>query len=193
LIEERTRQFGSIRPRDADKEGDTEALSGVTFTHHLVDSPGDYETVRYHYIESEPVSGETIVFRHGIPDSWFQWFHQMADFAKSGYHCVAVDLKSYGQSEKKPGDYRHEGVAEELYVMMKQIGLTMFNLRMWKCPIMIIQGYESKSQPMEFYEKARDYIPNASKVDVSYLPRGHFWTLESPKETTEAIRELLAM
>jgi hypothetical protein len=56
-----------------------------------------------------------------------------------------------------------------------------------------MQGYGSKTQPREFYEKARDYIPNASDVQVQYLPGGHFWTLESPKETTDAIRQLLTM
>ena len=66
-------------------------------------------------------------------------------------------------------------------------------LSSWKCPVMIMQGYESKTQPCEFYEKASEYIPNAKEVRVSYLPGGHFWTMESTKETTKAIEELLAI
>lgn len=58
---------------------------------------------------------------------------------------------------------------------------------------MILQGYESRTQPRELYENARDYIPNAKNVIVKYLPGGHFWSLESPNETIEALRELLAM
>lgn len=56
-----------------------------------------------------------------------------------------------------------------------------------------MQGYDSKTQPQEFYEQAREYIPNASSVAVRYMDGGHFWTLESPDGTTETIRALLAM
>jgi hypothetical protein len=45
-----------------------------------------------------------------------------------------------------------------------------------------MQGYESRTQPRELYEKVREYMPG-----------GHFWMLESPKEMTEAIRLLLSM
>jgi pimeloyl-ACP methyl ester carboxylesterase len=224
------------------------------------------------------------------------------------HRCVGVDLKGYGQSEKRAGDYRHEGAAEQLYAMLQLIGVHKFNLvthdrgtvqadfitanhpeavlryargeqhlyhfnpilapqgdtfrdapwtglmedpkrfalyvytwiakipipdeemarviqefsypgivravpryfnsstfrqewltrrnrllKAWKCPVVIMQGYESRTQPREFYEKAREYIPNAKDVRVRYMPGGHFWTLESPKETTEAIRLLLSM
>jgi hypothetical protein len=63
----------------------------------------------------------------------------------------------------------------------------------WKCSVVVMQGYDSKSQPREFYEKAREYLLNAKGVAVRYMPGGHFWTLESPRETTEAIRLLLTM
>lgn len=305
LIDERTAYFGYVRPRDADADGDTESFDGVTFTHHFVDAPGDYETVRWHYVECG--EGEPIVFLHGIPDSWFQWVHQMSALAATN-RCIAVDLKGYGQSDTKPGNYQHEGASEQLYAMLQQIGVTRFNLvthdrgtvqgdfitanypesvlryargeqhlyhfnpalapqgdifkdapytgimndpkrfvvwvytwitklpisdaemerviqeysypgivravpryfnsstfrqewlarrsrllAAWQCPVMIMQGYESKSQPREFYEDAREYIPNARDVGVRYIPGGHFWTLESPVETTDAIRDLLAM
>ncbi|KIW26369.1 uncharacterized protein PV07_09469 [Cladophialophora immunda] len=308
-IEQRARQFASVKPRRADVEGDTEQLDGVTFTHHFVEAPGDHETVLFHYVETGPASGEVVVFLHGIPDSWFQWHHQMATLSRDqGYRCVAPDLKGYGQSDKRPGDYRHEGAAEQLYGMLKQIGLQRFNLvthdrgtvqadyivalhpdnilrygrgeqhlyhfnpalapqgdlfmdapytglmsdptrfvcfvytwitkipipddefsrviqeysypgvtkavpryfnsssfraewldrrnrllAKWKCPVMIIQGYDSKTQPREFYEKARDYLPNAADVAVEYMPGGHFWTLECPEATTKSIQKLLRM
>lgn len=304
-IEQRRRHFAHVEPRSPDQDGDTEVLDGVTFTHHFVEAPGDSELVRWHYVEAG--QGEPIVFLHGIPDSWFQWHHQMA--ALSGTHrCIGVDLKGYGQSEKTAGDYRHLGAAEQLLTMLDQIGLPAFNvvthdrgsvqadhivanhpdrvlrygrgeqhlfhfhpdlapqgqifmeapwtglmedptrfvvwvytwitklpipdaemerviqefsypgttravpryfnsstfrqewldrrnrlLEAWRCPVLIMQGYDSKTQPREFYEDARAYIPNARDVAVSYLPGGHFWSLESPRETTEAIRTLLGM
>ena len=305
LIDQRAAHFASVKRREPNKDGDTEILNSVTFTHHFVSAPGDYETITWHYVEAG--SGEPIVFLHGIPDSWFQWHHQMAALSKA-HRCIAVDLKGYGQSEKGPGDYRHEAVSEQLFAMLQQIGIKRFNvvthdrgtvqadfiaanhpesvlryargeqhlyhfhpslapqgeifmnapwtgimedpkrfviwvytwitklpvsdeemarviqefsypgivravpryfnsssfrqewlarrnrlLKAWICPVLIMQGYDSKTQPREFYEHARDYVPNAKDVAVRYMPGGHFWTLESPNETTEAIRHMLTM
>ena len=39
-IDERTAHFASVKPREPDKDGDTEVLDGVTFTHHFVEAPG---------------------------------------------------------------------------------------------------------------------------------------------------------
>jgi len=306
-IKERAAYFADVQPRAGDVEGGTEVLDDVTFTHHFVTAPGDYETVKWHYVECGPADAEPIVFLHGIPDSWFQWHHQMAALSTT-HRCIAVDLKGYGQSDTRAGDYRHEGASEQLYTMLQQIGIKKFNvvthdrgtvqadfiaanhpeavlryargeqhlynfnpllapqgdifmnapwtgimedpkffvvwvytwitkipipdhemrrliqefsypgitravpryfnsssfrqewlarrnrlLNAWKCPVVIMQGYDSKTQPREFYEKAREYIPNAKDVQVRYMPGGHFWTLESPKETTDAIRLLLTM
>ena len=66
-------------------------------------------------------------------------------------------------------------------------------LEAWGCPVLIMQGYNSRTQPWEFYEKAREYIPNATMVEVVYMSGGHFWTLESPDETTEAMRKLIRL
>jgi len=305
VIAQRVAHFSYVQPRAADKEGSTEVFDGVTFIHHFVDAPGDDETITWHYVEAG--DGEPIVFLHGIPDSWFQWVHQMSALSAK-YRCIAVDLKGYGQSAKGPGDYRHEGAGEQLYAMLQQIGVTKFNLvthdrgtvqgdfiaanhpdsvlryargeqhlyhfnpvlapqgdifmnspwtgimedpkrfvvwvytwitkrpisdeemarviqeysytgitrsvpryfnsssfrqewlvrrnrllAAWTCPVLIMQGHDSKTQPREFYEASRDYIPNAKDVQVRFLPGGHFWTLESPDETTAAIWHLMSM
>jgi pimeloyl-ACP methyl ester carboxylesterase len=304
-IEKRVAQFRDVTPRTPDVEGGTETLDGVTFTHHFVDAPGDHECVRFHYVEAG--QGEPIVFLHGIPDSWYQWHHQMASLAP-GYRCIGVDLKGYGQSEKSYGDYRHEAASEQLIAALDIAGVDRFNLithdrgtvqgdfivadhgdrvlrygrgeqhlyhfhpslapqgpmfadapwtglmedpihfvvwlytwiskleipedemrrviqeysyegitkavpryfnsstfrqewiqrrnrllDTWKCPVMVMQGFGSKTQPREFYENARDYIPNAKEILVRYVDAGHFWTMEAPHVVTEFIRELLTL
>jgi pimeloyl-ACP methyl ester carboxylesterase len=305
LIAERLARFADVTPREPDTEGSTEVLDGVEFTHHFVDAPGDQETVRFHYVEAG--AGEPIVFLHGLPDSWYQWHHQMAAFAAT-HRCIGVDLKGYGQSDKKPGDFRHPGAAAQLVAMLDKIGIDQFNLvshdrgtvqadhiaashpdrvlrygrgeqhlyhlhpdimrqvplfteapwngvmedprnfvifcyvgsekiqvpddqmrrviqefsypqtthavpryfnsstfrqewierrtrllSAWRCPVMILQGYESRSQPREFYEQSRDYIPNAKDVVVRYMYAGRYWTMEAPGDVIAALTELLAM
>ena len=304
-IEKKAAQFRHVTPREPDVEGDTEVLGGVTFTHHFVDVDGDMELVRFHWVECG--EGEPIVFLHGIPESWFEWHHAMAAFAATN-RCIAVDLKGYGQSEKKPGDYRHEAAAEQLLLALDAMGVDRFTvvthdrgtvqadylaanhpdrvlrygrgeqhlyhfhpslapqgelfaeaprngilddpcrliawaytwlcvhqvpdedvarviqefsyedcnrgapryfnsstfrqewidrrnrlMPAWTCPVMILQGYESKTQPREYYENAHDYIPNAPDVRVRYLHAGHFWPLEAPDELIGYLRELLEM
>ncbi|WP_326837515.1 alpha/beta hydrolase [Amycolatopsis rhabdoformis] len=305
LIAKRVAEFTDVSPREPDPDGSTEVLDGVTFTHHTVDVDGDKELVRFHWAECG--EGEPIVFLHGIPDSWYQWHHQMASLAGE-YRCIGIDLKGYGQSEKSPGDYRHEAAAEQLLLALDAMGVERFNLvthdrgtvqgdylaanhpdrvlrygrgeqhlyhfhpslapqgpmfaeaprtgimddprrfvvwlytwissveipddemrrviqeysyedcfraapryfnsstfrqewidrrerllQAWTCPVMILQGYDSKTQPREFYENAREYLPNAADVRVRYVHAGHFWSMESPEELTGHLRELLGM
>jgi pimeloyl-ACP methyl ester carboxylesterase len=66
-------------------------------------------------------------------------------------------------------------------------------LAAWKCPVMIIEGYDSKTQPREFYSDSRTFIPNASAVAVEYIDAGHFWPLERPDEVTSLVQKLLRM
>lgn len=83
LVKERAQKFASIQPREPNRDGDTETLDGVVFTHHFMNVPGDYETVRFHFVECGMPDAEAIVFLHGIPDSRFQWHYQMAALAKA--------------------------------------------------------------------------------------------------------------
>ncbi|KAJ9602811.1 hypothetical protein H2200_012591 [Cladophialophora chaetospira] len=299
-------KYPLVETRDGDKDGDTEVIEGETFTHHFILGPGDGDVVRWHYVEAGPSTGEVVVFLHGMPDSWYLWHMQMAGLAKA-YRCIAPDLKGYGQSEKGPGDYTHQGVAEQLFEMLKLIGVERFNLvahdrgtipadfiaanhpenvlryargdshlfhynpalsphgeifmnaayngalndprlvvlrahaslcareiphekvvrtiqefaypgiskavpryfnsssfraewlerrnrllAAWKCSLLLVSGYESKTQPREFFEGiTKEHIPNAKNVEVRFLPGGHFWSLESPEETTELLRKFL--
>ncbi|WP_164662193.1 alpha/beta fold hydrolase [Tropicibacter sp. Alg240-R139] len=306
-IKERVGYFESVQPRPEDQDGDTETLGGVEYTHHIVWADGDFEQIKWHYVEAGPKDGEVVVFLHGVPDTWFMWHNQMSALADR-YRVIGVDLKGYGQSSKEVGDYSHQGAARQLMAMLSKIGIDKFNLvthdrgsvqgdyitsefpnrvlrygrgeqhlfhfhpdlapqgpilanapwsgklddakkfaiwlytwvtkfpipdedmirviqefsfpeankaitryfntmsfrqewidrrrrllGSWTCPVLIMQGYDSKTQPREFYEDARTYIPNAKDVGVEFVPGGHFWSLESPKETTAAIERLLKM
>ncbi len=67
------------------------------------------------------------MFLHGVPDSWFQWHHAMAELSAT-HRCIAIDLKGYGQSGKRTGDYRQKGVAEQLRALLDQLGVGRFSL-----------------------------------------------------------------
>jgi pimeloyl-ACP methyl ester carboxylesterase len=66
-------------------------------------------------------------------------------------------------------------------------------MRQWTCPVLIIQGYDSKTQPREYYADPAQYLPSAKAADVAFIDAGHFWPMERPAQVTAAIRQLLAM
>ena len=123
--EQRVTALGDMAPAQPNRDGETEQLGDVTAVHRFVDAPGDSETVRWHVVESGSPSNPTVVFLHGLPDSWWQW-HYALQALSPHYHCVAVDLKGYGQSDKRSGDYRQAGVAEQLGALLDTLGIGEF-------------------------------------------------------------------
>lgn len=126
------RRLDELAPPPApigDQDGDSETLGTVTAVHRFVDAPGDSETVRWHLVECGPPteSAPTVVFLHGLPDSWWQWHHALAEFGQE-FHCLAVDLKGYGQSDKRTGDFRQRGVAEQLGALLDTLGVGRYAL-----------------------------------------------------------------
>ena len=64
---------------------------------------------------------------HGIPESWQCWKHQIPALA-SQFRVLAFDLKGYGQSDKKEGDYTGTNVARELIAVLDSLGIDRFRL-----------------------------------------------------------------
>ncbi|WP_204081333.1 alpha/beta fold hydrolase [Mycobacterium riyadhense] len=126
-VETMLAELGDTTPAQRNQDGDIEHLGDVTAVHRFVDAPGDSETVRWHFVESGTPSDHTLVFLHGVPDSWWQWHYALEGLSQR-YHCVAVDLKGYGQSDKRSGDYRQAGVAEQLGALLDELGIGEFTL-----------------------------------------------------------------
>ncbi|MEV5721228.1 alpha/beta fold hydrolase [Amycolatopsis mediterranei] len=61
----------------------------------------------------------------------------------------------------------------------------------WRCPVTLIQGWDSRTQPREFFADPGRYLPHAARVEIRYVTGGHFWPVESPDETSTILREAL--
>ncbi|MDV3129952.1 alpha/beta hydrolase [Mycobacterium sp. 21AC1] len=120
-------QLREVEAPEPDADGDVEHLGAVAVTHRFIDAPGDSETVRWHLVEAGERSAPTVVFLHGVPDSWWEWHHVIEALGDT-HHCIAVDLKGYGQSDKRTGDYRQSGVATQLIALFDELGLGEFSL-----------------------------------------------------------------
>jgi len=77
-----------------------------------------------HYVSAG--SGETVVFLHGFPESWYSWRHQLARFASS-YRVVAPDLRGYGETENR-GPYDTDTLQEDVLSLVRQLGVERVHL-----------------------------------------------------------------
>ncbi len=112
-------------PLPDNSDGDLEDVNGIAVKHRFVDAPGESEMIRWHYVEAG--AGEPLLLLHGIPQSWRMFMPILPELAKR-FRCVALDLKGYGQSHKERGDYRHEGVAEQVVSLLDTIGIDRFSM-----------------------------------------------------------------
>lgn len=106
-------------------DGQQETIGSTVVTHRFVEAPGAVAPVRWHFVTTGDRDAPTVLFLHGNPESWRAWEPQLNHFADT-YHLVAPDLKGYGQSDKSPGEWRWEGVAEEFLALLDQIGVGKF-------------------------------------------------------------------
>jgi pimeloyl-ACP methyl ester carboxylesterase len=108
-------------------DGEVEMLGDVRVVHHFAEAPGAVGPIRWHYTEAGDPKNETIIYLHGHPESWYGGRYQIMHFADR-YRVIAPDLKGYGQSDKRPGDFRHESVSNELLALFDQLGVSRFSL-----------------------------------------------------------------
>lgn len=59
----------------------------------------------------------------------------------------------------------------------------------WDFPVLVLQAHDDPLQPREFYLDVPDLLPDA---EVAFLECGHFFPLEAPAATADAITSLLA-
>ena len=89
--------------------------------HHFTKISGQ----EWHWVEQG--AGTPIVLLHGIPESWQCWKHQIPSLARQ-FRVIAPDLKGYGKSGKKDGDYSMTHVAGEVLSLLDEIGVDYFHL-----------------------------------------------------------------
>lgn len=115
----------SVPPAPENQDGETEDVFGLEVTHRFVEAPGESETLRWHFVEAG--EGPVLLLMHGIPQSWCMWRPILPALAEH-FRCVAIDLKGYGQSDNRRGDYRHEGVADQVVALLDTLEIERFNL-----------------------------------------------------------------
>jgi pimeloyl-ACP methyl ester carboxylesterase len=78
----------------------------------------DINGIRMHYVEAG--DGETVLFLHGFPESWYSWRHQMAALAEH-YHVVAPDQRGYNETDSI-GPYDTDTLQEDILALLRHLG-----------------------------------------------------------------------
>jgi pimeloyl-ACP methyl ester carboxylesterase len=97
------------------------ALSQGRGTSELVSDTVLVNGVRLHYVAAG--SGPLMVFLHGFPEFWYEWRHQLPEFA-ADHTVVAPDLRGFNLSDK-PAElaaYRMSVVAEDIRQLIGALG-----------------------------------------------------------------------
>jgi pimeloyl-ACP methyl ester carboxylesterase len=77
-----------------------------------------------HYLECGPRNGPLMMFLHGWPSIGLMWRAHMEAFAAEGWHCVAPDLRGFGESSA-PADidaYTNENVVADMVELHDSLG-----------------------------------------------------------------------
>jgi epoxide hydrolase 4 len=95
----------------------TRTLDESAFRHGEADVNG----TRLHYVSAG--TGPLIIFLHGFPQHWYQYRHQIAEFARD-HHAVAPDLRGYNTSGKPEDvhDYTTCVMVEDIRQLTRHLG-----------------------------------------------------------------------
>ncbi|MBV7282426.1 MULTISPECIES: alpha/beta fold hydrolase [unclassified Corynebacterium] len=93
------------------------ALEGP-FTHEWIHTRG----IRLHAATAGDPHDPLIVFVHSALGGWFDYRHVLPTVAAAGYHCVAIDMRGFGMSDKPPSDYDLRTLAGDVYGVIHATG-----------------------------------------------------------------------
>ena len=92
-----------------------------TFSHQMAEVNG----VKIHFVKGG--TGEPVVLLHGFPQTWYEWHRIMPALAEK-YTVIAPDLRGMGASSKPLSVYDNQTVAEDIYQLVRQLGLQKISL-----------------------------------------------------------------
>lgn len=85
--------------------------------HHRIAVNGTH----LHYVTAGS-RGTPILLIHGFPETWWT-FHKVIPLLAATHQVVAVDLRGFGDSGHEPGEYGSMAAAEDLHLLIRDLGL----------------------------------------------------------------------
>lgn len=84
--------------------------------------------VKIYVEELNPEGDKTIVFLHGWPGNHNLFEYQFNELPKSGYRCIGIDQRGFGKSDKPFTGYDYNRLSDDVWTVVKTLGLKDFTL-----------------------------------------------------------------
>ena len=145
--------------------------------------------VRIHYRMAG--SGEPVVLLHGFPETSYAWRNVMPVLAQH-FQVVAPDLRGFGESDRPDDGYDKQTVAQDIYELVRHLGLGAINLVSHDVGMMVGYAYAS-TYPKEvkrlvLMEAALPGLGLEKLYDADKYPRMyHLPLFEAPNGLAEAL------
>lgn len=75
-----------------------------------------------------PEGDKTIVFLHGWPGNHNLFEYQFDELPKRGYRCIGIDQRGFGESDKPFTGYDYNRLSDDVWCVVKALGLKNFTL-----------------------------------------------------------------
>ncbi|AXC12076.1 putative hydrolase [Acidisarcina polymorpha] len=136
-------------------------------------------------------SGEPVVLLHGFPETSRAWRKVMPALA-AHYTVLAPDLRGFGDSDRPDTGYDKRTVAEDVYQLVRQLGLGPINLVSHDVGMMVGYAYASvypaEVRRLVLIEAALPGLGLEKLYDADKYPRMyHLPLFEAPNGLAEAL------
>ena len=139
--------------------------------------------IKWHWAEAG--DGDPVILLHGIPESWKCWKHQIPKLATQ-FKVYAIDLKGYGLSDKREGDYSMNNVASEILDLLDHLKISSFRLAGHDWGVAISDNIIDQAP-----ERVERYIRCCLSLHA-YDPRNslhHQWNSENPSSAARLMNK----
>ena len=104
--------------------------AGFQTSHDAIDSRFNHQDrtvngLKWHYVDEGNPSGQVILFLHGLPEGWYSWRYVLP-LVDHSHRLIAIDMKGYGRSDLRDGDYNWHHVADQTLELMNSLGIKKF-------------------------------------------------------------------
>jgi non-heme chloroperoxidase len=79
--------------------------------------------LRLEHVEYGHPDGETLVFLHGITDSWFSFSRLLPLLDPARYHAYAISQRGHGDSDRPESGYSMDDFAADVVAFMDAVGV----------------------------------------------------------------------
>jgi len=145
-----------------------EGLPG--FMHRYAEVNG----TRIHYVLGG--EGPAVVLLHGFPYSWAAWRDLMPLLANAGFTILAPDLRGMGDSAPTGDGFAKNNVAEDIWQIVRGLGLGPINLVGGDIGTMVAFAYASRHpNDVRRLVLAESSIPGFGLEDIMNPATGGYW------------------